>query len=128
MSDQRTEVPCNGCTACCRGDLIFLHPDVGAYLRPKDDPSQYRCHRAVNPVSGESAWCLDRKDDGSCIYLGDTGCTIRNRAPTVCREFDCRGLFEKFSRQERKVFVRQGLLSRDVLDAGRQRLEKGGAR
>jgi hypothetical protein len=121
---QRTEVPCNGCTACCRGAL-FLHPESGAYLRPKDDPKEYRYHLAVNPVTGEAAWCLDRKEDGSCVYLGDAGCTIRDRAPTVCREFDCRGLFKMFNRRERKDFVKRGLLSKDVLDAGRQRLDGG---
>lgn len=33
---------------------------------------------------------LAHKDNGDCIYLGDTGCTIHERKPQQCREMDCR--------------------------------------
>jgi Fe-S-cluster containining protein len=33
---------------------------------------------------------LKSKPDGSCVYLGDQGCSIYERRPQMCRAFDCR--------------------------------------
>lgn len=120
----RTEVPCNGCTACCRGDAIYLHPKTGAYLRDVDNPTDYKCHREKNPITGRWAWCLDRDSvTNVCVYLGDNGCTIRDRAPIVCREFDCRALFLRFDSRQRKELVKNGFLDKSVISAGKQRLD-----
>lgn len=94
-----SEVNCNGCTACCRGWDIEL--------QPQDDWSQY----------DHSGGKLTRKPDGSCVYLGDKGCTIHDRAPYVCRKFDCRVRFLQWL---------QGTpgsgASADVMVAGEKRL------
>ena len=65
-------VPCNGCRACCIGWDVKL--------QPADDWSQYEHTDGV----------LNRKPNGHCVYLGDEGCTIHDKAPEVCRRFDCR--------------------------------------
>jgi len=72
-------VLCDGCTLCCQGDAVFLHPECG------DDPRRYRTEPA-----GERLM-LAHKANGDCIYLQRrSGCTIWDRRPTVCREMDCR--------------------------------------
>ena len=116
------KVPCNGCRECCKGDAIFLHPENG------DDPRQYRCHPDRNPITGRTAWVLDRHPDTNwCVYLGPDGCTIHGRAPAICREFDCRVFFLRFTRVERKEMVRSGNVGRAVFDAGKAKLKETGA-
>lgn len=79
-------VPCDGCTACCEHDLIVLHPECG------DNPAQFETVRIKHPLTGKRAFALKRKPEGGCIYLErGVGCTIHDRRPTICREFDCRG-------------------------------------
>lgn len=84
-------VPCNGCTLCCHGDVIrFL---------PGEDPSQYQTEpMMVRPGRGlplksvPGQVMLAHKLNGDCIYLADSGCSIHERKPRVCREMDCRNL------------------------------------
>lgn len=76
----RVEVSCNGCTACCKNDRVFLGP--------KDDPKTYRWH-----VEDGYA-VLDRTHDGSCVYLTPSGCGIHDTAPAICKRMDCRALYQ----------------------------------
>lgn len=119
---ERANVPCNGCTACCQRDLLILHPEMG------DDPSQYETMEVVNPITNEAALALQHGDDGSCIYLGENGCTIHSRAPAICREFDCRAfyltLLRDTTRGERKRLVKSGMIGVGVLDAAKKRLRE----
>jgi len=57
-----------------------LHPEKG------DDPAKY------DAVWQEldQRFALRQRDDGACIYLGKHGCTIYDRAPYICRIWDCR--------------------------------------
>ena len=73
-----TNVPCNGCTACCKQDRVVLGP--------LDDPKAYAWHEE------EGYAVLDRKAGGECIYLAADGCSIHGRAPQICQRFDCREL------------------------------------
>ena len=78
MKDDTVMVPCNGCRACCYGP-VMLHPSLG------DDPPRYR-----TVTVRDVGIMLARRADGSCIYLGETGCTIWGRQPALCKKFDCR--------------------------------------
>lgn len=109
-------VPCNGCTSCCHGDAIVLHPECG------DVPAHYDTEKSTHPLTGAPCLMLRKKEDGSCIYLGEGGCTIHGRAPAICREFDCRRMFLKFTRPERRRLIKTGLFDKEVFDAGRERL------
>lgn len=110
-------VPCNGCTACCEHDLLILHPECG------DDPSQYETMAVLNPLTGQPALALKHKPEGGCIYLeAGKGCSIHDRAPAICKEFDCRRFAALFSKQERKALLKSGGASRSVLQAGFDRL------
>lgn len=115
----RAEVPCDGCTTCCKGDLLVLHPEMG------DDPSQYETRAIEHPLTGEPVFALANKKSGDCVYLGEGGCTIHERAPAICRAFDCRKFFLRLQgmrRAQRREIVRRGLVGKDVLDAGKKRL------
>jgi len=73
---EETNVPCGTCKGCCR--------DIGLVeLSPGDDPQL-----KMQWVDGKR--CLPRKDNGDCIYLENTGCSVYDIRPTACRYFDCR--------------------------------------
>lgn len=74
-------VPCNGCTLCCQGDAIRLLPG--------DDPTQYETEPHVHY---RDQLMLAHKPNGDCVYLGESGCTIHDRSPQMCREMDCRNI------------------------------------
>lgn len=118
---KRATVPCNGCTECCKYDLLILHPELG------DDPATFECEPAVNPLTGQIVMALKHRPEGGCIYLGEHGCTIHERAPAICREFDCRrfylGLIERTTRAERRHHVKRNIYHASVLQAGRARLK-----
>lgn len=108
-------VPCNGCTACCQNDMLMLHPELG------DDPAQYETTPAINPVTGKPGLMLKHKPNGGCFYLGESGCTIHDRAPAICRKFDCRAMFVNLGAAAAKRAVEAGFASQEVMDAGRKR-------
>lgn len=73
-------VPCDGCTVCCQGDAVLLHPECG------DVANQYRTEQC-----GDGRLMLAHQGNGDCIYLDrQQGCAIWAKRPTVCRELDCR--------------------------------------
>ncbi len=108
-------VPCNGCTACCANDLLILHPECG------DVASHYLTMPVINPITGKPATALQHKPEGGCVYLTDSGCSIHGRAPAICREFDCRRMFQKLGASQARKAVAAGLASQEVMDAGRKR-------
>lgn len=80
-----TFVPCNGCTLCCQGDAIRLTEE--------DNPSDYLTE--THPyIAG--ALMLAHKQNGDCIYLDEKGCSIHERAPSLCRSADCRSIALKY--------------------------------
>lgn len=112
----RSDVPCDGCTVCCRGgEVVTLFPEAG------DDPSTYLTKEAVM-VDGTPLVMLQHKPNGDCVYLGESGCTIHDRAPAVCRTFDCRGFYLKLTRNERRVWMKQNEHKRRIFAAARARL------
>jgi len=118
----RAQVPCNGCHECCRGgEVVTLFPEAG------DDPSKYLTSDALM-VDGTPLIMLQHKPNGDCVYLGEQGCTIHDRAPAVCRAFDCRGFFLKLTRNERRRWGRDNPHKQRIFAAGRMRLQtlKGG--
>lgn len=84
MTLPRNAVPCNGCVRCCRADAVRLLPGDIATLY-QTEPHPY--------MPGELM--LAHKANLDCIYLGEKGCTIHERAPRQCREMDCRVIAKK---------------------------------
>jgi Fe-S-cluster containining protein len=112
-----SEVPCGGCTECCRSNQgLFLHPEQG------DDVESYR-FRTTADREGNPVFLLATTAAGACVYLGSSGCTIYERRPLLCRSFDCRKHYLILPRQDRDNLVRLGLSSRAVFNAGRARVK-----
>jgi len=131
MPDDRERVPCGACRSCCRQTVTLL-PEHG------DDIAAYETLPFVSTIKpaflakmmhdlGEDVAeirMLKRQENGDCWYLDEaTGCTIWERAPYLCRIFDCRQFYRRFSRTERKRLLAKGELDRAIIKAGRERLK-----
>ncbi len=142
---------CGACTACCRsGTFVVLMPpdDLGSYdyvMTPAPavltDRLQESNPDALLPIEelknapqeslklaqdlGASFFVagLAQRENGDCVYLGTDGCTIYERRPSVCRGFDCRAVFLTQTRNERREWIKSGMIPREVYAAARQRLE-----
>ena len=92
------DVACAGCVACCY-HRVDVHPSV-------DDVQHLDCE-----TRGDGLF-LRKRADGGCIHLGETGCTVYERRPMSCRQFDCRvgasvgmqDVFDRGHRSPRWVF------------------------
>lgn len=78
-------VACNGCTLCCQSDAIRLteEDNLSNYLT---EPHPY--------IQG--ALMLAHKPNRDCVYLSESGCSIHNRTPSLCRSADCRSIALKY--------------------------------
>ena len=92
-------VPCNGCTHCCRGDAVRI--------MPHEDLTQYKTEPHPFFVGD---YMLAHKVNGDCIYLGENGCTIHECKPQQCREMDCRRIAAMMTfTNARKLHKQRGL-------------------
>ncbi|WP_298800075.1 YkgJ family cysteine cluster protein [uncultured Devosia sp.] len=108
-------VPCGECTICCRGgEAITLHPEDG------DVPAFYQTSLVRHPLTGAPIQILKQKPDGSCIYLGATGCTIYERRPVICKAFDCRLFAKRIKGELRRKILADGLGAAEVFERGEQ--------
>lgn len=103
-------VPCNGCTLCCIGDTIRLLPQ---------DKGEYQTE--LCPIGG---LMLAHKEDGSCVYMAESGCGIHNRRPTICREFDCRSMARVISFDQAMIMHAKGILDMKMWDKGQDLLKE----
>jgi len=104
-----SRVPCGNCRACCSSDRVMLGPS--------DDPRAYRWH-----VEDGYA-VLDRQSNGDCVYLTDRGCSMHDRAPSICRRFDCRVLFLTTPEEIRQRRIRENPQMAEVYLAGSARAD-----
>lgn len=114
QASERNVVPCEGCTACCKRERIILVPEHG------DDPFAY----FVTPTrrgDGEIQYMLRHKPNGDCVYLGANGCSIHDRAPWACRQFDCRRWLAGFPEAMQDMLLPDDL-DGAVLAAARSRM------
>ena len=112
-----THVPCNGCTACCKGQRIIL--------TKADRGEKYRIAPTIKGNDGKTQWMLQHKPNGDCIYLGDSGCTIHDRAPKACRDFDCRKWFSAFDPAEQLLVFNEPLDAECARSSSSQVGQKG---
>src|SRR4051812_6905894 len=119
---EAADVACGTCTVCCRRELVLLTHN--------DNPLLYETKPVRHPFTGEPAHLIPHKADGTCIYLGEAGCTIYDRRPEMCRAFTCVGwvsrIIEATSRAERRD-LKAGLIDRETWDAGVARLPSADA-
>ena len=109
MTNMRpTTVPCGSCRACCRGRTAVL-------LTQEDDPAAFDTMQ-IPGLPGE--FFLRILPNGDCTYLGPQGCTIHERAPMMCRVFDCRRHFLSTTKAERAAGIKAGVFKADVMRRG----------
>jgi uncharacterized protein len=83
--EKSSNVPCNGCTACCRSSqFVTIGPDESDTLAaiPPD---------LLFPAPGLPRHVLLGYDErGHCPMLTDDGCSVYEHRPRACRTYDCR--------------------------------------
>lgn len=91
------QVACNACRLCCIGEIVMLHPEHG------DLVDAFETREMFDPTTGRWGRALEQKPNGECLYLDlATGCTIHERAPSVCRVFSCVSFYLDSPRAERR--------------------------
>jgi uncharacterized protein len=81
-----SDVPCDGCSACCASSQ-FVH------IEPDEIDTLAHIHAALRfPAPGQPSGhvLLGYDEQGRCPMLGDHGCTIYEHRPRTCRTYDCR--------------------------------------
>ncbi|NPV91020.1 MAG: YkgJ family cysteine cluster protein [Firmicutes bacterium] len=80
------EVPCGGCSVCCRSSyFIHIRPEEGETLSRIDK-------KLLFPAPGlpRGNVLLGYFEEGSCPMLVDDRCSIYRHRPATCRGYDCR--------------------------------------
>lgn len=112
-------VPCNGCRACCHHELVIIHPESG-------DAGSFLTRKVPHPLEdGRTVDALMHTPEGACVYLGEQGCTIYERRPAVCREFDCRAMVARLRASLGRKKTRELIERSETLQAG-DRLRRQG--
>ena len=85
--ERDADVPCDGCTACCRSSqFIPVGPEESDALAhiPKE---------LLFPAPRMPDWfVLGYDEQGHCPMLVDERCTVYEHRPVACRTYDCRVL------------------------------------
>ncbi len=110
---------CTGCNACCMNGQLLP-------LLPGDDPELYDTETIYPPDDPDNGiLCLKTGGSGDgCLYCNEAGCGIYETRPKICREFDCRGLVLINTRNALQEGLSQGLFTKAIIQAGRDRLRK----
>ena len=108
-------VPCGDCHLCCK----MMTP-----LRPDEAGSYQTAQWFRDGLNKPPVVILDRLPNGDCFYLGPDGCTIHERAPSACRDYDCRQMFKDSDRPGRKLAIKQGRVAKEIFDRGRELIER----
>jgi Fe-S-cluster containining protein len=84
--ERDADVPCDGCTACCRSSqFVHIGPD-------EQDTLAHVPAELLFPAPGLPAGhvLLGYDEQGRCPMLGESGCSIYEHRPRTCRTYDCR--------------------------------------
>jgi Fe-S-cluster containining protein len=80
------DVPCDGCTACCRSSqFVHIAPDETDALAHVPRELQFPA-----PGLPKGHVVLGYDDRGHCPMLVDDRCSIYEHRPRACRTYDCR--------------------------------------
>jgi hypothetical protein len=81
-----SEVPCAGCTACCRSSqFVHVAPD-------EHDTRAHLPTELLSPAPGmpDGHQVLGHDEHGRCPMLVDDRCSVYEHRPRTCRTYDCR--------------------------------------
>jgi Fe-S-cluster containining protein len=84
--DHGSDVPCDGCTACCTASqFIYIGPDETDTLAHVPAPLLFPA-----PRMPRGHVLLGYDERGHCPMLVDERCSIYEHRPMTCRTYDCR--------------------------------------
>jgi Fe-S-cluster containining protein len=109
-------IDCGACNKCCKGNTLVVITE--------NDRQDFYVTQTYKLPDGRVVEALQFQANGDCFYLIDGKCSIHGEHPLVCQAFNCMAEFCHYSRQERRLLIKQGMLSADVLDEGRKRLQQ----
>jgi Fe-S-cluster containining protein len=85
-AERDADVPCNGCTACCRSaQFVAIEPDESETLA-RIPPELV----VPAPLRPPGHVVLGYDERGHCPMLVDDRCSIYEHRPRACRMYDCR--------------------------------------
>jgi uncharacterized protein len=85
-SSSGTQVPCGGCTACCRARQ-FVHVEAEEAETLARIPAELLFPA---PGHGDGTRVMGYDASGACPMLQEGRCTIYAHRPRACRSYDCR--------------------------------------
>lgn len=94
--------------------------DISSY--ETEDIPEVSCGTA-KPAELQGRVMLRRQENGHCWYLKDGKCSIHERAPYICKIFDCRTFFLTHTRNARRDRIKHNRASAEVFKEGRKRLD-----
>jgi Fe-S-cluster containining protein len=127
---QERKVDCNGCTVCCRREVVLLIP---GYDDPVDFPEAIEIAAPHPLVNAPTTRMLPHRPDGACVYLGMHGCTIYAKRPVMCRAFSCVGYVERalekraMTPSRLRRAIKSGEIDADVWAEGMKRINSSEA-
>jgi Fe-S-cluster containining protein len=84
--ERDSDVPCNGCTACCTSSqFVHIAPDETATIAHIPAALLFPA-----PRMPEGNFVLGYDERGHCPMLIDGECSIYAHRPRTCRTYDCR--------------------------------------
>ncbi len=84
--EQGTDVPCDGCTACCTSSqFVHIEPDEADTLAHIPADLLFAA-----PLMPPGHLVLGYDERGHCPMLVDGKCSIYEHRPRTCRTYDCR--------------------------------------
>lgn len=92
LSTGNAEVPCGGCTACCRRGYEMILTEKESSILPFE-------------LSSTGQKILQR-NEGVCALFVDGKCSVYNTRPASCKKYDCR------------IFSMAGIVPTELLDVG----------
>ena len=109
-AERDADVPCGGCTACCRSSqFVHIGPDEADALA--HIPAEL-LFPAPRMPSGHVLMGYDER--GRCPMLTNDGCSVYEHRPRTCRTYDCR-VFAAAGVEPNDDDLRRGGLPRDDL-------------
>ena len=84
--ERAADVPCDGCTACCRS-AQFVHIGPEEHVTLAHIPAELLFPAPRLPAGHV---VLGYDENGCCPMLTDGGCSIYEYRPRACRRYDCR--------------------------------------
>ena len=84
--ERDSDVPCDGCTACCRSSqFVHIGPDETDALAHIPPALLFPA-----PLMAPGHVLMGYDEAGCCPMLTDGGCSIYEHRPRACRTYDCR--------------------------------------